>query len=427
DSAVGGHDLSHHRRFFGVAITLRTPQGDGRFRSGRQYLWAAARRTACPCSCVCSIGPSRESVRSRMVPSEPKPLRIWPRKWESRSSRSILRRAIAISWSSSIPPTATTSPNSRWRWARMEACAPAPLAFGLRPNFKSSYLSCHRYRGETQRGGGTRGGHRLAPTNSAEADRPHVWTFGRARKRLHSARSFISLSPRGEPIPSGRGPACRDHLSSCRREQERRGCPGTAPDRAKGVSMRVTNAIARVLAACAGLFAAAALAQSPGYPDRPVKIIVPFAAAGPTDVVARLIALKLSEKYGQQFYIENMAGAGGNLGMGAAAKAPADGYTILFVSSSYTGNPSLYAKPPYDPDKDFVPVTKAAGSPNGLFVHPSIPAKSVKELVELIKANPGKYTFASPGIGTTPHLSSELFKLTFGLDFALAPFPGGGQ
>jgi tripartite-type tricarboxylate transporter receptor subunit TctC len=112
--------------------------------------------------------------------------------------------------------------------------------------------------------------------------------------------------------------------------------------------------------------------------------------------------------------------------MGAAARAPADGYTILFVSSSYTVNPSLYAKPPYDPDKDFVPVTKAAGSPNGLFVHPSIPAKSVKELVELIKANPGKYTFASPGIGTTPHLSSELFKLTFGLDFALAPFPGGG-
>jgi tripartite-type tricarboxylate transporter receptor subunit TctC len=120
-----------------------------------------------------------------------------------------------------------------------------------------------------------------------------------------------------------------------------------------------------------------------------------------------------------------MAGAGGNLGMGAAAKAPADGYTILFVSSSYTVNPSLYAKPPYDPDRDFAPVTKAAGSPNGLFVHPSIPAKSVKELVELIKANPGKYTFASPGIGTTPHLSSELFKLTFGLDFALAPFPGG--
>jgi tripartite-type tricarboxylate transporter receptor subunit TctC len=190
--------------------------------------------------------------------------------------------------------------------------------------------------------------------------------------------------------------------------------------------MRVTNVIARVLAGCAGLlFAGAGSAQSP-YPDRPVKIIVPFAAAGPTDVVARLIAQKLSEKFGQQFYTENMGGAGGNLGMAAVARSPADGYTILFSSSSYTVNPSLYAKSPYDPDRDFSPVTKAAGSPNGLFVHPSIPAKSVKELVDLLKANPGKYTFASPGIGTTPHLSSELFKLTFGLDFALAPFPGGG-
>jgi tripartite-type tricarboxylate transporter receptor subunit TctC len=188
----------------------------------------------------------------------------------------------------------------------------------------------------------------------------------------------------------------------------------------------VTNVIARVLAGCAGLLlAGAGSAQSP-YPDRPVKIIVPFSAAGPTDVVARLIAQKLSEKFGQQFYTENMGGAGGNLGMAAVARSPADGYTILFSSSSYTVNPSLYAKSPYDPDRDFAPVTKAAGSPNGLFVHPSIPAKSVKELVDLLKANPGKYTFASPGIGTTPHLSSELFKLTFGLDFALAPFPGGG-
>jgi tripartite-type tricarboxylate transporter receptor subunit TctC len=191
--------------------------------------------------------------------------------------------------------------------------------------------------------------------------------------------------------------------------------------------MGLAKVMARALALCAALlFAGAAGAQVPGYPDRPVKIIVPFAAAGPTDVVARLIAQKLAEKYGHQFYIENMTGAGGNLGMGAAAKAAPDGYTILFVSSSFTVNPSLYAKPPYDAEKDFAPVTKAAGSPNGLFVHPDIPARSVKELVELLRANPGKYTFASPGIGTTPHLSSELFKLTFGLDFALAPFPGGG-
>jgi tripartite-type tricarboxylate transporter receptor subunit TctC len=191
------------------------------------------------------------------------------------------------------------------------------------------------------------------------------------------------------------------------------------------------HTIMRLVAFCSGLLLAAicsaqAQAPPPAYPDHPVKVIVPFAAGGPTDVVARLITQKLSEKLGQQFYIENVAGAGGNLGMGAAARAAADGHTILFVSSSYTVNPSLCAKPPYHPDKDFAPVTKAAGSPNGLFVHPSIPASTVKELVELIKANPGKYTFASPGVGTTPHLSSELFKLTFGLDFALAPFPGGG-
>src|SRR3989442_11142568 len=178
--------------------------------------------------------------------------------------------------------------------------------------------------------------------------------------------------------------------------------------------MGLAKVMARALALCAALiFAGTAIAQVPGYRDRPVKIIVPFAAAGPTDVVARLIAQKLSDKYGQQFYIENMAGAGGNIGMGAVARSPGDGYTILFASSSYNVNVSLYAKPPYDPDRDFAPVTMAGASPNRPFVNPSIPAKSGMELVELLKADPGKYTFASPGIGTTPQLSSELFKLTF--------------
>ena len=188
--------------------------------------------------------------------------------------------------------------------------------------------------------------------------------------------------------------------------------------------MPVIVRLAALAAAISFSFAAAAQGT---YPDKPVKVIVPFAPAGPTDVVARLITQKLSEHLKQQFYIENQAGAGGNIGMGNAAKSPADGYTVLFVSSSYTVNPSLYAKPPYDPDKDFTPVTMAATSPNGLFVNPNvIPAKSVNELVEFIRANPGKVTFASPGIGTTPHLSSELFKHTFKLDFSIAPFPGGG-
>jgi tripartite-type tricarboxylate transporter receptor subunit TctC len=163
-----------------------------------------------------------------------------------------------------------------------------------------------------------------------------------------------------------------------------------------------------------------------GYPDRSVKVIVPFAAAGPTDVMARLIAQKLSEHLGQQFYVDNEPGAGGNIGMANAAKAAPDGYTILFVSSSYVVNPSLYAKVPYDPYTDFIPITVAGDSPNVLVVNPSLPVKSVKELVDLIKASPGKYSFASAGTGTTPHLSGELFKLTFGLDLVHVPFNGAG-
>src|SRR5438045_1783937 len=118
--------------------------------------------------------------------------------------------------------------------------------------------------------------------------------------------------------------------------------------------------IIRIAAFCVALFAGAAYAQS--YPNRFVRIVVPFAAGGPTDVMARLIGQKLSERLGQQFVVENIGGAGGNIGMGNAARAAGDGYTILFVSSSYVVNPSLYAKPPYDPDRDFVPITKAAAA-----------------------------------------------------------------
>src|SRR5579871_1257839 len=166
---------------------------------------------------------------------------------------------------------------------------------------------------------------------------------------------------------------------------------------------------------------------SPGpYPDRAVKIIVPFAPAGPTDVVARLIAQKLSERLGKQFYIENVSGAGGNTGMGQAARATPDGYTILFVSSSYVVNPSLYPKIPYDPYKDFIPVTVVGDAPNILMVNPSVPANTVAELIAYIKANPRKLSYASAGTGTTPHLSGELFRLTLGLDIVHVPFSGAG-
>jgi tripartite-type tricarboxylate transporter receptor subunit TctC len=175
---------------------------------------------------------------------------------------------------------------------------------------------------------------------------------------------------------------------------------------------------------CAALAVAPAFAQS--YPNKLVRIIVPFPAGGPTDVVARLVGQKLSEKLGQPFVVENQGGAAGNIGMGNAARAAGDGYTILFVSSSYVVNPSLYHKAPYDPDKDFVPITKAAAATHALIVNPAVPARSVKELIDLIKAEPLKYTIASPGAGTTPHLSIELFKQSVGLNELLViPFAGG--
>jgi tripartite-type tricarboxylate transporter receptor subunit TctC len=167
-------------------------------------------------------------------------------------------------------------------------------------------------------------------------------------------------------------------------------------------------------------------AQAQSYPTRPVRLIVPFAPAGPTDVFARLLAQKLSTNLGQQFYIENQVGGGGNIGMGNAARAAPDGYTVVFVSTSYIVNPSLHPKIPYDPYKDFAPVTLAAISPNLLSVHPSIPAKDVRELIAFLRANPGRYSFASAGVGTTPHLSGELFKLSQKLDLIHVPFNGSG-
>ncbi len=183
----------------------------------------------------------------------------------------------------------------------------------------------------------------------------------------------------------------------------------------------------RNMFACAALLAAAlaaAPAAAAGYPDHPVKVIVPFAAGGPTDVMARLIAQKLSESLKQQFFVENHPGAGGNIGMTLAARANPDGYTILVASSSFIVNPSLYAKNPYDAFKDFEPVTLAAASPNILVVNPELPVKSVKELVDLLKANPFKYSIANPGIGTTPQLAAELFKLALKVDATSVPFGG---
>jgi tripartite-type tricarboxylate transporter receptor subunit TctC len=187
----------------------------------------------------------------------------------------------------------------------------------------------------------------------------------------------------------------------------------------------------RLLALCAGLLiAGAAEAQNaaPGasahYPDHPVRILVGFTAAGPTDVIARIVAQKLSASLGQQFYVDNRHGAGSNIASAEVARATPDGYTILVVSTGFMVNMSLYANVPYNAIKDFAPITMVAFSPNVLAINPSVPAKSVKELIELIKANPGKYSFAGTGIGSTPHLSGELFKQRFGVDIVHVPFPG---
>jgi tripartite-type tricarboxylate transporter receptor subunit TctC len=183
--------------------------------------------------------------------------------------------------------------------------------------------------------------------------------------------------------------------------------------------------IVRGLAICAALAAVTAVnAQDANYPNRPVRIIVPFAAGGPPDVISRLVAQKLSERWGQQVYVENHPGAGGNTGTATAARAAPDGYTLYMMSTGFMVNPSLYAKVPYDPIKDFAPVTLAAVSPNVLFVHPSVPARSVKELIDLIKSSPGKYSYAQPSTGSTPHLSGELLKLQYGLDLVTVPFNG---
>jgi tripartite-type tricarboxylate transporter receptor subunit TctC len=162
------------------------------------------------------------------------------------------------------------------------------------------------------------------------------------------------------------------------------------------------------------------------YPTRPVRAVVAFAPGGVTDTFARLMTQKLTERLGKQVYVENIAGASGNLGTGQVAKAAPDGYTILFAFSSHVVNPTLFTRVPYDPIKDFDPVTLAVASTTVLTVNPSVPAKTVKELVDLIKANPGKYSYGSAGAGTQAHLAGEQFRLSLGIDLIHVPFGGGG-
>jgi tripartite-type tricarboxylate transporter receptor subunit TctC len=162
------------------------------------------------------------------------------------------------------------------------------------------------------------------------------------------------------------------------------------------------------------------------WPTHPVKLIVGFAPGGPTDLIARLVAQKLSEATGKNFFVENVPGAGGNVGAVRAAKSAPDGYTFLVTGGNITNNQYLFAEPGYDPLKDFDAVTVAAATPVVLAVNPSVPATSVKELVAWIRANPGKESYASPGTGTPPQLVGALFQHALQLDLVHVPFDGGG-
>jgi len=178
--------------------------------------------------------------------------------------------------------------------------------------------------------------------------------------------------------------------------------------------------IAALLAAGAGF------AQDAPYPTRPVRLIAPFAPGGPVDAVARVIAPKLSENFGQQFYVENHPGGSGNIGTALVAKAAPDGYTLLIISSTLVVNPSLFAKLGFDTLTDLAPVSLIGVSPQVLLVNPSVPASNLKELVAWVKASPGKYSYAHAGLGTPGYLAGEMLKQAFGLDLVAVSFNGGG-
>ncbi len=162
------------------------------------------------------------------------------------------------------------------------------------------------------------------------------------------------------------------------------------------------------------------------WPDRPVRLVVPFGPGGPVDVIARLIAPSLSEKLGQSVFIENKPGAGGNIGMGQAALAEPDGYTVLITSSTLVVNPMLYPSVPYDPVKDFVPVVDLAGSPTAFAVQPKLGVSTLAEFVKLAKERGGKLNYSHSGFATPAHLAAEFFKIRAGFDMTAVPFNGGG-
>jgi tripartite-type tricarboxylate transporter receptor subunit TctC len=191
--------------------------------------------------------------------------------------------------------------------------------------------------------------------------------------------------------------------------------------------MNLISPLALLAAAIgAGLTAAPALAQQ-AYPVKPIRLVVPLAPGGPSDILARLMAQKLTEGMKQTVFVENRTGAGGTIGIDNAAKSTPDGYTLLLVAvASYTINASLYPKLPYDPHKDLAPVSILAGAPYILVVHPALPVRNVKELIALDKRRPGELNYSSGGTGTGPHLATEVFKANTGMTAVHIAYKGAG-
>jgi tripartite-type tricarboxylate transporter receptor subunit TctC len=186
--------------------------------------------------------------------------------------------------------------------------------------------------------------------------------------------------------------------------------------------MKITRLPPVALLFAAGL----AVAQAPAYPVKSVRLLVPSSPGGGTDILARVLAQKMSETFGQQFVVENRPGAGQVIGIEAVARSAPDGYTLLMAASAIVINEVLYAKPPYDTLRDFAPVTLGASLPNILVVHPALPVKSVRELIVLAKTRAGQLNYSSAGSGTSPHLSMELFRLMAGITLTHIPYKGSG-
>jgi tripartite-type tricarboxylate transporter receptor subunit TctC len=185
--------------------------------------------------------------------------------------------------------------------------------------------------------------------------------------------------------------------------------------------MLVVRFMLMLLALCA-----APLAVAQNYPAKTVRLVSPFPPGGSVDVVARLVAAKLSENLGQQFIVDNRSGASGNIGTELVANSPPDGYTIIIQTIPFVANQFLLARVPYDPIRDFAPVSLMTSSPSLVTVHPSLPARSVKELIALARAKPGQLNYSAAGVGTNPHIAGELFNLLARVNIVAVQFKGGG-